>query len=128
MYNTFLEDQIMNYILHRFAKSLYYISNIGYYYILNNMSICKRIFNTVQMSIFKFIFMIIIFEYSKNTKFEKDMFNSLGTSLNNIKLSSNYSNLTFIYDTINIFLDSKYISNNNKNLLLSLKNQLINYK
>ena len=52
MHITYMEDRIMNYILYRYAKSLYYIKNIGYYYILNSMSICKRIFKTDQLAIF----------------------------------------------------------------------------
>ena len=125
MYVSYMEDQIMNYILYRNAKSLYYINNIGYYYILNSMSICKRKLNTEKITIFKFIYLKIIFEYSKNTKFEKDISNFLGTSLlKHIKLSSNYSNLALLYDIINIYLNSKYISKNNKNLLLKIKNNL----
>ena len=129
MHITYMEDRIMNYILYRYAKSLYYIKNIGYYYILNSMSICKRIFKTDQLAILKFIYLKIIFEYSKNTKFEKDMSNTLETEiLNGIKLSFNYSNLTFIYDIINIYLNSKFISFSNKNLLLNIKNSLIKKK
>ena len=129
MYITFMEDRIMNYILYRYAKSLYYIKNIGYYYILNSMSICKRIFKRDQTAIFRFIYLKIIFENSKNTKFEKDMSNTLVTEiLKGLTLSSNYSNFTFLYDTINIYLNSKYISFNNKNLLLDIKNKLIKNK
>ena len=129
MYITFIEDRIMNYILYRYAKSLYYLKNIGYYYIRNSMSICKRIFKRDQTAIFRFIYLKIIFENSKNTKFEKDMSNTLETEiLKGITLSSNYSNFTFLYDTINIYLNSKYISFNNKNLLLDIKNKLIKNK
>ena len=35
MYMTFMEDQIMNYILQRTAKSFYYSRTIGYYYLQN---------------------------------------------------------------------------------------------
>ena len=129
MYITFIEDRIMNYILYRYAISLYYLKNIGYYYIQNSMSICKRIFKRDQTAIFRFIYLKIIFENSKNTKFEKDMSNTLVTEiLKGLTLSSNYSNFTFLYDTINIYLNSKYISFNNKNLLLDIKNKLIKNK
>ena len=129
MYITFMEDRIMNYILYRYAKSLYYIKNIGYYYILNSMSISKKIFKRDQTAIFRFIYLKIIFENSKNTKFEKDMSNTLETEiLKGITLSSNFSNFTFLYDTINIYLNSKYISFNNKYLLLDIKNKLIKNK
>ena len=70
------EDQLINYILHRNAKSFYFINTIGYYYISSKISITKNIFKCAKMMMkCNFIYLKIIFEYSKNEKYEKDMFN-----------------------------------------------------
>ena len=80
LYITIFEDQIMNYILLKNAKSLYFLNHIGYYYFLNSMSICKQPLKIIKNKIlFKFIYLKFIFEYSKNTKYEKDIGNYLIT-------------------------------------------------
>ena len=126
IYIIFWEDQIMNLILYRTAKSFYFINKIGYYYIKNSMSITKRDFKLEQLkTIFKFLYLKFIFEYSKNTKYEKDMANiQLTTFLKNEGLFFNNSNYNFFYNIINMFVISKYITNNNKYLLLYMKNKL----
>ena len=76
IYMTFLEDGLMNYILYRSAKTLYYIKKIGYYYILNKESITLPKFRTNNLLFkFKFLYLKFLFEYSKNNKYEKDMVN-----------------------------------------------------
>ena len=128
MYITLNEDQIMNYFLLRSAKSLYYINNIGYYYIQNSMSITRRLLlgNALNF-ICKFLYMKILFEYSKNTKYEKDMSNLLSTNfLKGLNLPQNYFNFTIFNDLTNIYQNSKFISADNKNYLLHIKkNKLI---
>ena len=121
------EDQIMNYILLRCAKSLYIIKNSGYYYLPNSMSITRRnTFNNPIRNIYRFIYLKIIFEYSRNTKYEKDMSNFLATSsFKALQLKPNYFNFTFFYELTNIYQSSKFISDDNKNHLLNIKNKLI---
>ena len=74
----------------------------------------------------KFIFVLlkIVFENSKNTKLEKDMFNLLFTKLtNNINIEYNLKNLSiksnynFYYEIINKYLKSSFIIEENKKLL-----------
>ena len=127
MYITLNEDQIMNYFLFRVAKSLYYINIIGYYYMQNSMSITKRLLLGNELNfICKFLYMKILFEYSKNTKYEKDMSNLLATNfLKELNLPKNYFNFTIFNDLTNIYQNSKFISGDNKNYLLHIKNKLI---
>ena len=74
----------MNYILLTCAKSFYFSKKIGYYYLKNEMSMTKNKNKISKIRIkFIIIYLKIIFEYSKNTKYEKDMFNYLFTILNN---------------------------------------------
>ena len=126
MYMTYYEDQIINYILHRTAKSFYYLMNIGYYYLGNSMSITKNVDKSNKILIlFTFIYLKFIFENSKNTKFEKDMANFLITKLlKNLvkfkilfKININANNYKFIYNIINTYLSSKFISKDNKYIL-----------
>ena len=74
MYITYSEDTIINYILYRMAKSYLFLNNIGYYYIKNNLSITNNLFKKSNFKI-KYIFILLkfFFEFSKNTKYEKDI-------------------------------------------------------
>ena len=75
---------------------------------------------------FIFVFLKIVFENSKNTKLEKDMFNLLFTQLNknfninyrldNLLVNSKYS---FYYEIINMFLNCSFITEENRNILNS---------
>ena len=90
----------MNYILLTCAKSFYFSKKIGYYYLKNEMSMTKNKNKISKIRIkFIIIYLKIIFEYSKNTKYEKDMFNYLFTILNN---------------NFNIYLNCRFITNENK--------------
>ena len=74
LYITFCEDTMMNFILYRVAKSFCFIKNIGYYHIMNSMSITNSLFkNTILRIKFSFIVIKLFFDYSKNTKIEKEM-------------------------------------------------------
>lgn len=127
---TYGEDQIMNYVLLRKSKNFFFLKKIGYYYLQNSNSITRNIFKIFKLRIrFDFIFLKIIIDYSKNSKYEKDIFNLIFTNLIrnfNIvrfflsKLSSKDS-INFFYDIINISLNCSFITNENKNLLKKLK-------
>ena len=76
IYMTFSEDGLMNFILHRSVKSLYFIEKIGYYYLVNKQSICYSNTKSIKLLLkFNFFYLKVIFEYSKNNKYEKDMLN-----------------------------------------------------
>jgi hypothetical protein len=81
-----------------------------------------------------FLYLKIVFEYSKNTKYEKDMINYLFTQLTkqfNIKNSlanlSSKEDLNFYYYIINLYLNCIFITNENKYYLNNLK-KIINKK
>jgi glycosyltransferase involved in cell wall biosynthesis len=127
LYLIYFEDGIMNYILYRIAKSFYFIKKLGYFYIINNQSITINL-STVSREYFKsiFIYLKLIFEYSKNTKYEKDMANCLLGDIFEYKITNVLIILEkdnkFYRDVINKFLESNFISNINKNELKKLIN------
>lgn len=129
MHITNFEDGILNYILYRTVESFYFLKKIGYYYIKNRDSITiKRITSDTIRCIF--IHLNVVFEFSKNTFYEKNMFNALfkrlvirKSILKRTKLMK--ANLKFYIDSINIFSENEFVSINNKNYLIKLKNSLI---
>ena len=133
MYMTFMEDSLMNYLLHRTAKSLYFIKKIGYRYKRNSESITRTIFKMPQMKLkFIFIYFKFLFEFSANTKYEKDMLNlrlsKIINYLNNERklLDTNLNNdYYFYYHVINTIINCIYISDENKNLLNNFKKLII---
>ena len=137
MYITIWEDTIISYILYREAKSYYFIKKIGYYYLKNSQSITKNMFKISELKLkFIFIFLKIVFENSKNNKYEKDMSNALFTELNrNLNIAytlstlsfiSLSSNLVFYLNVIKMYISSLYITKENKNHLRLFKNIIKN--
>ena len=130
MYITNYEDSIINYLIHRKAKSFYFVKKIGYRYLRNSESVSNQMFKLSEQRInFIFKYIKFLFEYTKNIKREKDIVNHVLTILNRRKnsmeshLSSmNYnSNWIFYYDIINMFLDNEFISEENKVIFKNLK-------
>lgn len=128
MYIIYRDDSMINYILYRASKSLFFLKEIGYYYTINSLSVTNNLFSKGILRIkFGFILLKIVFEHSKNTKNEKDMFNFLFTFFNRLfpvaqKLLSLQNEFKFYYDIFNIFLSSKYLTKENKNMLESYNN------
>ena len=78
LYSLIYEDGLMNFILYRTVKSLYFLKKIGYYYILDDGSLTKR--GNIDLDKFlKFLYIYskIVFDYTKNTFYEKSMVTSL---------------------------------------------------
>ena len=130
IYMIIFEDGLMNYILYRTVKSFYYLKKIGYFYIKNEESITN---NNLPYKLLKYIFiqLKIIFEYSKNTKYEKNMANCLlERLLFKYEVDNKIKNLTydfnFYYDIINKYLQSKFIKYENKIYLKELKKIILN--
>ena len=129
MYITIWEDTIIAFILYRTAKSFLFLKKIGYYYIKNSQSITKNIFKMSELKVlFIFIFLKFLFEYSKNTKYEKDMSNLLFTELNQkYNIENKFSKIVIkpyikIYKyVINNYLKSSFITKENKNILFHIK-------
>ena len=123
LYLISFEDGIMNYILYRIVKSFFYVKKIGYFYIINNQSITINISKILQENLkCMFVYLKLIFEYTKNTKYEKDMANCL---LNDLSKRFNETNnlvflekdIIFYNDIINKYLENDFITNLNKNKL-----------
>lgn len=106
MYITLWEDTIISFILYRTAKSFAFIKRIGYYYIKSSQSITKNILKMSELRVlFIFIFLKFLFEYSKNTKYEKDMSNHLFTEFNQKYNIENKFSKLIIKPYINIYID-----------------------
>ena len=129
MYITYMEDSMFNYILYRTSKSLLFFKKIGYYYIKNEESITNNLFKiSILRMKFIFIYLKIIFENIKNTKYEKDIlnffFSKLYINFNFEKIFKNsFFNTDFYlyYNLIKLFLNSFYFNHENKCLLEKLK-------
>ena len=122
-----LEDGIMNFILYRTAKSLFFYKRIGYYYIQNNQSITvHRKENYDYKDKFIFLQFKLIFDYTKNNKYEKDMVNCIISRLYVILNELQYitKNFKFYSDIIETFLNNKYITGKARKILNNLKNMV----
>ena len=123
MYIIYRDDSIINFILHKTSKSYKFIKNIGYYYTINSLSVTNNLFYKSNLRIkFAFILLKIIFDYSKNNKYEKDMFNFIFTIFNkkfNMQqiISAFSNNPKFYYNIINIYLGCKFVTKDNKLIL-----------
>ena len=131
MYMIYLEDQVINYILHRTAKSFYFLKNIGYYHKRSSTSIITNLFKAPDLIVKStFIYLKFVFEYSKNIKHQKDMSNLLFTILSrqfNIAQRLfvsvlNNDDINFYHDIINMYINSEFITNDNKHILNDFKN------
>lgn len=127
---TIFEDGLLNYLLYKNANSFYYLKKVGYYYIKNPHSITKKRFDSKAIKAI-FIHLKIVFEFSKNNKYEKDMFNDI---FNRICIKNNVTSIIsninikndseFYIKTINRFLNNEFINVNNKKYIIQLKNIL----
>ena len=127
-YMVNLEDGVMNYMLYRTAKSLYFTGQLGYLYVQNNQSITmKETENYDNKCKFIFLHWKLVFENSKNNKYEKDMANDIISRLYYI-LNGDYKNITedyqFYYDILHKFLKCKFINNSVKKFSNNIKTVL----
>jgi glycosyltransferase involved in cell wall biosynthesis len=131
IYMIHMEDQIMNILIYRISKIYYYINIIGYRYIKSKESITSKLILFTELELkFIFFYLKFIYEFSKNTKFEKDMANHLFSSFyngsdikNKISLLVFNKDKLYFYDSIiNMYLNCTFIDNDNKLLLKKLKN------
>ena len=136
IYMTRMEDQIMNFLIYRIAKSFYYINIIGYQYFRSSESITSKQLSSESYLKFIFYYLKFIFEYSKNTKCEKEMANHLLTKIYkgyNIKgyissLVFNNDEFSFYLKVLDMYLNCTFIDDNNKLIVQKLKNIIENKK
>jgi glycosyltransferase involved in cell wall biosynthesis len=125
MYMTFMEDSIINYLLHKTSKSYLFLKKIGYYYIRNSQSITNNLFKISDLRIkFIFIYLNFLFENTKNNSYEKDINNFIFTyMIKRFNIKQKFEDLhrkpdyTFYQNIINKFLNNKYIAYNIKIIL-----------
>ena len=117
------EDQILNFMLYKTAKSLYLLKVIGYYYHKNSISITNNL-NKISELYTKFIYIHLrfIFEYSKNNKYEKDICNlffsnSFHSITSLIFFPFNTSKYNFYNNIIEMYLNNDFIAEENKKIL-----------
>ena len=130
IYMVSFEDGLMNFFLHRTVKSFYFLKKIGYYYIRNKKPFkeiqIKRITHYVK---FYFLYLKLVFEFTKNTLLEKNMSNNLMRIITRMHNFTNIffgKDINFYNEIINMFLKSPFINTNNKNYLKKLKDIIIN--
>ena len=129
IYMTNFEDGVLNYFLYRTSKSFYLKKKIAYFYIKNKQSITSKKINTLDLK-FIFFHLKFVFEYSKNTKYEKNMCNILLRRLaiwRNIykRILQVKDDFEFYLNVIDEYLNSQFINNNNKNYLRRTRINLI---
>ena len=124
-YMIYFEDGLINFALHRNAKSLYLLKKIGYYYILNKNSVSRHMNINSYIKCF-FIFIKYIYESIKKNKYEKSIVSILISiyiqNLNVIKeLNNNFGYKDFCEKIINEIINDKYISIKSRNKLKKIK-------
>ena len=132
LYMVLFEDGLINYFVHLVGKSLYFLKKrVGYHHISSTESITKNGFKYKYDNIkYLFIYLKFVFENSKNTKYSKDKVNSLISFMNNkdvpkILSTTNLSeDINLYYNVTNTFIDSSFISSENKIIFQSIKEVL----
>ena len=128
------EDTLINFMLYKTCKSLYFLNIIGYFYISNQDSTTKKFINNklyaYRLLISFFYFLKFIFDYTKNSKYEKDIANIiLEKEFNSILTYNNFKkindNLNFFLKIINLYLRNKFISLSIKKKLKYIKEIII---
>ena len=119
------EDGLMNYLFYRTAKSFYFINKIGYYYIKNRKSITRSKLSDKKLKSI-FINLKLIFEYSKNNKYEKNMANAyiyqflLSKSNDKLKKIIN-KDCDFYNGIIKMYLNCEFVSTKSRIKLKYIK-------
>lgn len=126
----FYEDTIINFLLYKTSKSCFYLNNVGYFYISNKNGSTMN-YNKSEININKvlksfFLFLKFIFEYTKNSKYEKDMANEIikkekETFLSFKMYSKIDHNFKFYENIINLYLNNKFIYYSSKKIFNSIK-------
>lgn len=124
LYTTYYEDRIVNFFIYKTSNTYFFLNKIGYYYITKSLSITNNLFKKSKFKLqFFFILINIIFNNSKNTKYGIDMTNWLLASLfkqfNALRIFRLYKNI-FPHKIMNIFLNCKFITKDNKDALALL--------
>ena len=127
LFITIEEDQLITYILYRNAESFLYLKKIGYYYITNSLSITKNSNKISSLAlVFHYLYLKLVFDNTKNNKYEKDIVNFLFIFYIKRNLSNLKKYFSFFNEVININLNCSFITEENKHLLKKFKYLLKN--
>ena len=119
---TLHEDGLIIFILFKIARTYLFIEEFGMFYVTNensslaNLRKDKNINKTVRDS---FLYLKFMFEYTGDNAYEKNMavyqFKFILEQFQPIfyKITDGFK---FIYDVIELYLDCKYIDDNNKEI------------
>jgi len=130
LYMVFYEDGLLNYFVHLVGKSFYFLKKrVGYQHLRTTESITKNYFKAkYEISKCLFIYLKLVFQNSNNNQYSKDKVNHLMSFINDkldvpyILSKTNFSENVNLYNNItNIFLNSSFIHNENKNILKKIK-------
>lgn len=128
LYMVYFEDGLILFILHRLAKSYYFLKKVLYYYVKNKHSITSVDYNSLFL---KSIFYYLKFVYlnSKNTKVERGMTNyNIYNLCKGHKVKDKFIVKKEDYDlfsfTLLNLLKNKFITIENKKYLNELKEEL----
>ena len=121
------EDGLINFILYKFANSYYFITKIGYYYIINEGSITiANKWNFKKRLKSNFLYLKFIFQYTKNNNIEKNIVNYIFLEIYShhkdyfIELFKEIDDIEFYKGIIDLFLKCKYISSKVKEILYNI--------
>ena len=118
------EDGLINFILYRIADSYYFIKDLGYYYIINKESITMaNKFNFKKRLKSNFLYLKFIFQNTKNNIIEKNIANYIFLEIYSIhkneliNLFKEINEIEFYKGVINLYLQSRFISAQIKEIL-----------
>lgn len=129
------EDGLINFILHRTAKSYYFSKKIGYYYIYNNKSITfKNKDNYIKRIKSNFLYFKFFYQYTFNNKREKKIAEYIFiTIFNDIKLyffkllKEIIKDIELYKEVIELYLNCEYITLKTRKILEKIKSYIENY-
>ena len=115
----FYEDTLINFILCKNSKSLYFIKKLGYFY-LSTPNSSTKIHSKADIYINKtlksiFLFLKFILENTKNIKYEKNMANNVLKKETNSILSLNMmkkinNDFIFFRNILDLYINNKFIN------------------
>lgn len=127
------EDGLINFILFRNAKSLYYLNNLGYYYISSITSVTnKKNTNLKKRLKSNFLYFRFLFQNTKNNYLDKKIADKIFLNIyfniykNKMKpfLKEIYKTDRIYQDVINMFLNSEFTSFKTKKVMNILNSTL----
>ena len=123
------EDGLIDFMLLKKAKSFIYMNDYGYLYIINPKSVILSLDDHINKAIRDYIlYLKYLFEHTDNNWYEKSM---AGEQLKFVynkfykKMEYVTDDFTFMYDTLNLYINCSFTNRNNKIRAKRMKRILI---